>query len=178
MWYWYPMCIFLIFSLKAIIFPPPHQTPSPSTPYRHIPLHTYSPAPNGVVKYDTLPLFPRKNYPFPTISRISLGKSPPCLYNIWTYVLFPLGQMSGARPERRRLPPQNRSVPGKNSKGVVKRDSLWHKEGFPIAGDSGNQGLGFYRHEHPSSPGYPAVTQGHWAIFHHSQSPVEVKILL
>ena len=75
------MCIFLIFSLKAIIFSSPHQIPSPSTPYRHIPLHTYSPAPKGVVKCDTLPLFSRENYPFSTISHISLDKSPPCLYN-------------------------------------------------------------------------------------------------
>ena len=42
----------------------------------------------GVVKCDTLPLFPRKNYPFPTIFRISLDKSSPRLYNIRTYVLF------------------------------------------------------------------------------------------
>ena len=48
------MCIFLIFSLKAIIFPSPHQTPSPSTPYRHIPLHTYSPAPR--VSWNATPL--------------------------------------------------------------------------------------------------------------------------
>lgn len=78
----YLMYIFLIFSLICLQTTPPHQTPSPSTPYRHIPLHTYSPAPKGVVKYDTLPLFPKKNYPFLTISRISLDKSPPYLYNI------------------------------------------------------------------------------------------------
>ena len=131
---------FLYFSSSHLQSTTPHQTPSPSTPYRHIPLHTYSPAPKGVVKYDTLPLFPKKNYPCPTISCISLDKSPPFLYNIQTYVLFLLGQLPGSRPERRRSPPQNRPAPGKNSKGVVKRDSLCHKEGFPIAGDSGNKG--------------------------------------
>lgn len=94
------MCIFLIFSLKAIIFSSPHQTPPPSTPYRHIPLHTYSPAPKGVVKYDTLPLFPKKNYPFPTISRISLDKSPPYLYNIRTYVLFLFRTAAGYPPQK------------------------------------------------------------------------------
>ena len=61
---------------------PPHQTPSPSTPYRHIPPHTYSPAPKGVVKYDTPPLFSKKNYPLSTISHISLDISSLCLYNI------------------------------------------------------------------------------------------------
>lgn len=111
--------------------PPPH-----TATFRSI----HIPPPKGVVKYDTLPLFPKKNYPFPTISCISLDKSPPFLYNIQTYVLFLLGQLPGSRPERRRSPPQNRPAPGKNSKGVVKRDSLCHKEGFPIAGDSGNKG--------------------------------------
>lgn len=131
---------FLYFSPSNLQTTPPHQTPSPSTSYRHIPLHTYPPAPKGVVKYDTLPLFSRENYPFSTISHISLDKSPPCLYNIWTYVLFLSGQMPGTRPDKRPSPPQNQSAPGKNSKGVVKRDSLCHKEGFPIAGDSGNKG--------------------------------------
>ena len=131
---------FLYFAFLYFQNSSPCQTPSPSTPYRHIPLHTYSPAPKGVVKYDTPPLFSKKNYPLSTISHISLDISSLCLYNIWTYVLFLLGQLSGARLERRRLPPQNRSAPGKNSKGVVKRDSLCHKEGFPIAGDSGNKG--------------------------------------
>ena len=98
---------FLYFSPSNLQTTPPHQTLSPSTSYRHIPLHTYSPAPKGVVKYDTLPLFPRKNYPFSTISRISIDKSPPYLYNIWTYVLFlfrtaagfPLRKEAFASPE-------------------------------------------------------------------------------
>lgn len=116
---------------------------SDSVPLHPIPPHSAPyifPRPKGVVKCDTLELFTQKNYPFPTISRISLDKSPSCLYNIWTYVLFLFGQMPGTRPEKRRLPFQNRPAPGKNSKGVVKRDSLCHKEGFPIAGNSGNEG--------------------------------------
>ena len=74
------------------------------------------------------------------ISHISLDLSSLCLYNIQTYVLFLSGQLPGTRPKKRRLPFQNQSAPGKNPKGVVKRDSLCHKEGFPIAGNSGNQG--------------------------------------
>ena len=131
---------FLYFHLRQSFFLLRTRLRPPSNPYRHIPLHAYSPSPKGVVKCDTLPLFLRKNYPFPTISRISLDKLSPCLYNIWTYVLFHFRTAAGSRPERRRSPPQNRSVPGKNSKGVVKRDSLCHKEGFPISGDSGNEG--------------------------------------
>ena len=33
-----------------------------------------------------------------------------------------------------------RDALSRHCKGVVKCDSLCHKEGFPIAGDSGNQG--------------------------------------
>ena len=120
------------FLLRTRLRPPPPHTAT---------FHSYIfPRTQGCREIRHPSIFPKKNYPFPTISRISLDKSPPFLYNIWTYVLFPLGQLSGARLERRRLPPQNRSAPGKNSKGVVKRDSLCRKEGFPIAGDSGNEG--------------------------------------
>lgn len=76
------MCIFLIF---CFFLPPNHLSAPDSVPLHPIPphsIHTYSPALKSVVKYDTLPLFPKKNYPFPTISRISLDKSPPFLYNI------------------------------------------------------------------------------------------------
>ena len=56
-----------------------------------------------------------------------------------TYVLF-LGQLPGARTEKRGSSPQDRSAPDQKSKGVVKCDSLGYKEGFPIASDSGNEG--------------------------------------
>ena len=91
---------FLYFSSSHLQSTTPHQTPSPSTPYRHIPLHTYSPAPKGVVKYDTPPLFSKKNYPLSTISHISLDISSLCLYNIWTYVLFLLGTAAGYPPRK------------------------------------------------------------------------------
>lgn len=94
-------CAYFLYSASSYLqTTSPHQTPSPSTPYRHIPLHTYSPAPKGVVKYDTLPLFPKKNYPFPTISCISLDKSPPFLYNIRTYVLFLFRTAAGFPPRK------------------------------------------------------------------------------
>ena len=71
----------------------------------------------GVVKCGALALFAKKNYPFSTISRISLDKLAFCPHNIRIYVLSLLGQMSCASPERRRSSPQNRSAPSKNSKG-------------------------------------------------------------
>lgn len=80
--YHIPMYIFLIFLLFS---PPKHHSTPDSVSLHPIPPHSAPyifPRPKGVVKYDTLPLFPRKNYPFPTISRISLDKSPPFLYNI------------------------------------------------------------------------------------------------
>ena len=76
------MCIFLIFCFFSS---PKYLSAPDSVPLHPIPPHSAPyifPRPKGVVKYDTLPLFPKKNYPFPTISRISLDKSPSCLYNI------------------------------------------------------------------------------------------------
>lgn len=130
---------FLYFSPSNLQTTPPHQTPSPSTPYRHIPLHTYSPAPKGVVKYDALPFFLRKIIHF-QLFPVSLLTNHLSFYIIYEHTFYYSGQLPGTRHKKRRLPPQNRSAPGKNSKGVVKRDSLCHKEGFSIAGNSGNEG--------------------------------------
>ena len=131
---------FLYFHLRQSFFllrirlrlPPPHTAtfhpihipPHPRVSWNTTPLHF---SPRKIIHFQLFPIF-LLTY------RLSV-------YIIYEHTLyFFWGQLPGTRPEKIRLPPQDRSAPGKNSKGVVKRDSLRHKEGFPIAGNSGNQG--------------------------------------
>lgn len=112
--------------------PPPHTATFHSI---HIPPHSR-------VSWNATPFHfsPRKIIHF-QLFPVSLLTNHLPVYIIYEHTFyFFLGQLPGTRPEKRRLPFQNRSAPGKNSKGVVKRDSLCHKEGFPIAGNSGNEG--------------------------------------
>lgn len=121
------------FLLRTRLRPPPthtatfhsmHIPPRPRVSWNATPFHFFS---GKIIHFQLFPVFLLTNY------------LPAYIIYEHTFYFF-LGQLPGSRPERRRSPPQNRSVPGKNSKGVVKRDSLCQKEGFPIAGNSGNEG--------------------------------------
>ena len=119
--------------LRTRLRPPPpytatfhsmHISPRPRVSWNATPLHFLL---RKIIHFQLFPIF------------LLTNRLPAYIIYEHTFYFF-LGQLSAARLERRRLPPQNRSAPGKNSKGVMKRDSLCHKEGFPIAGDSGNKG--------------------------------------
>lgn len=131
---------FLYFHLRQSFFllrirlrpPPPHTATFRSI---HIP-------PPPRVSWNTTPFhFSQRKIIHFQLFPVSLLTNHLPIYIIYEHTFyFFLGQLPGTRPDKRPSPPQNRSAPGKNSKGVVKRDSLCHKEGFPIAGDSGNKG--------------------------------------
>ena len=106
-------------TFRSIHIPPPPRVTWNTTPFHF--------SQRKIIHFQLFPVSPLTNHlPF---------------YIIYEHTFYSfLGQLPGSRPERRRSPPQNRPAPGKNSKGVVKRDSLCHKEGFPIAGNSGNEG--------------------------------------